>query len=285
MAGFWEVERLTPRSFFTVVYFDGVYQGLFMALDRIDNEFLEHQGFDPESSLYKAVHHDANFFLTDAGGDPKDTLHDGFEKKEGEPEDDYSDLDALVAFTGHADAAGLVHGASEHLDLAEFMDWFLLVHYCLGEDSAGKNAYLARTPKSSVFRYAPWDFNHAWGQDWRTLRASSSSRNFHTGYNRVFWAIQELEATDAELWERYRLMAQPGGPFDPDWLRATVDAYFELIEPSAVRDWERWGADYSSYSGWADDRDSEDDWQDYQGEKAYLYQWLDERAALFEDLR
>ena len=285
MAQFWGVERLTPRSFFTVLYFDGVYQGLFLALDRVDNEFVEQQGFHPDSSLYKAVSHDANFFLTDSGGNAKDTLHDGYEKKEGEPEDDTSDLDALVAFTGHADAEGLVHGAADHLDLQEFMDWFLLVHYCLGEDSAGKNAYLASAPDSSVFRYAPWDFNHAWGQDWRTYRESSSTRNYHTGYNRVFWAIQEVESANAELWERYRSMAQPGGPYDPDWLRAQLDGYYALIEPSAQRDWDRWGESYQTYSGWVSYRDSKDDWTDYQGEKAYLYQWLDERAAVFAELR
>jgi spore coat protein H len=285
IAGFWGEARLTPRSFFVVLYFDGVYQGLFMALDRVDNEFLEQQGFDRDANLYKAVNHDANYALTDSGGNAKDTLHDGFEKKEGEPEDDFSDLDALVAFTGHADAQGLVDGAEEWIHLEEFMDWFLLVHYSHSEDSAGKNAYLASSVGDPWFRYVPWDFNHSWGQDWRTYRESSSSRSYFTGNNRVFWAIQDLEATDAQLWERYRLMAQPGGPFDPDWLRAQVDAYYALIEASAQRDWDKWAMDYYDYDRWKDRRNLDADWTDYQGEKRYLYQWLDERAALFEELR
>jgi spore coat protein H len=285
VAEFWGQQRLTPRSFFVVLYFDGAYQGLFMALDRIDNEFLEHQGFDRDASLYKSVNHDANFYLHGSDGLAKGTLHDGYEKKEGEPEDDFADLDALVAFTGHADALGLVEGAAEHLDLQEFMDWFLLVHYALAEDSAGKNAYLARPLDADVFRYAPWDFNHAWGQDWRTYREPSSSRNYYTGTNKVFWAIQALPEANAELWERYRQMAQPGGPYDPDRIRAMVDDYYALIEPSAERDWEKWAASYTSYGGWAGYRNSQGDWTDYQGEKAYLYQWLDERAALFAHLR
>jgi len=286
MAEFWGVERLAPRSFFTVLYLDGVYQGLFMALDRVDNEFLEHQGFDPAAGLYKSVSHDGNFYLTDSGGNAKDTLHDGYEKKEGAPEDDYTELDALVSFTGNAaDAQALVDGAGDWIDLAEFMDWFLLVHYSLAEDSAGKNAYLARAPDEPVFHYVPWDFNHAWGQDWRTYREDSSTLNHFTSKNRVFWAIQDLEAADAELWDRYRSMAQPGGPFDPSWLSAQLDVYYALIEPSAQRDWDRWGGEYTSYGGWSSYRDGKDDWTDYQGEKAYLYQWLDERAALFAELR
>lgn len=282
---FWGEPRLTPRSFFTVLYLNGEYLGLYLALDRVDDEFVEQRGFDPASSLYKAVEHDANFYLTGVGGAAKESLHDGYDKKEGEPLDDFSDLEALVAFTGHADAQGLVDGASEHLDLQEFMDWFLLVHYALAEDSGGKNSYLARASDSGVFRYCPWDFNQSWGQTWRTYRRSSSELNDHTADNKVFWAILEVESASAELWERYRSMAQPGGPYDPAWLRAQLDAYYEQIEPGAARDWEKWSADYYSYEGWADERNEDDDWTDYQGEKAYLYQWLDERAALFEALR
>ncbi len=286
MAAFWSEARLTPRSDFVVLYLDGSYHGLFMALDRIDNEFIDQMGFDRDAALYKAVNHDANFFLTDSGGSTKDTLHDGYEKKEGEPEDSWEELEALVAFTGEAtDAATLLSGDDTWLDVQEFMDWFLLVHYAHAEDSAGKNAYLAFEPGSSLARYAPWDFNHSWGQDWRTRREASSSLNSYTSRNRVFWAIQDDPHAEAELWERYRSMAQPGGPFDPDWLRATVDAYYARIEPSAQRDWARWSADYYSYGGWSSYRESQADWNDYEGEKAYLYQWLDERAALFEARR
>ncbi len=286
IASFWGTPRLTPRSDFVVLYLDGAYHGLYMALDRIDNEFIDQMGFDRDAALYKAVNHDANFFLTDSGGAAKDTLHDGYEKKEGEPEDSWEELEALVDFTGEAaDAAALLAGDETWLDVQEFMDWFLLVHYAHAEDSAGKNAYLAFEPGQTLCRYAPWDFNHSWGQDWRTHRESSSALNTYTSRNRVFWAIQEDPAAEAELWERYRSMAQPGGPFDPDWLRARVDAYYARIEPSAQRDWERWSAAYTSYGGWASYRESQGDWTDYQGEKAYLYQWLDERAALFEARR
>ena len=285
IAEFWGEERLTPRSYFAVLYLSGTYRGLFMALDRVDNEFLDQQGFDRDSNLYKAVEHDANFFLTDASGEPKKSLHQGYEKEEGLPEDDFSDLEALVSFTGHAEAQELVDGIGAWLDPGEFMDWFLLVHYSLSDDSAGKNCYLATAPEERYFRYVPWDFNYSWGQDWRTRRTSSSTLTDYSGFNKIFWAIQELETSEAELWERYRSMAQPGGPFEPDWIRAQLDAYYALIEPSAQRDWDMWGQDYQSYESWAEYRDEEGDWTDYQGEKAYLYQWLDERAAVYEKLR
>jgi spore coat protein H len=285
IAAFWGEPRLSPRTFYAVMYIEGVYQGLFMAIDFVDDQFLEQQGFDPGSHLYKAVEHDANFDLLGVDGLPKESLHDGYDKKEGEPLDDFSDLEALVAFTGHADSAGLIAGAADHLDLQEFMDWYLLVHYANAEDSGGKNAYLARQPHSSVFRYAPWDFNSSWGQNWRTYRRDFDEESDFTTGNKVFRALFELPEREAELWERYRQMAQPGGPYDPATLRALVDGYYALIEPSAQRDWERWGEQYRGYEGWAEARDEDADWTDYQGEKAYLYQWLDDRAGVFAGRR
>jgi hypothetical protein len=275
MASFWGEDRLTPRTFFTVVYLDGAYHGLYVGLDRIDDEFMDQMGLPRESALYKAVDHDASFY-----SEGKWSLHQGYTKEEGLPEDDYSDLDALVAFTGGASASALVDGADAWFVLEEFMDWFLLVHYAMAEDSAGKNAYLAHPP-GGVFRYAPWDFNHAWGQGWYTYRIDADDLNDFQGANRVFWAIQTDPDAEAALWDRFRAL-RATGPLDPAWLRDTVEGYWAAIEPSAARDWAKWRSDYRSYGGWAGARGG--DWTEYGGEKAYVRAWLEDRAALFEAL-
>lgn len=282
MADYWDLDRLTPRTFFVVVYLDGAYQGLYTACDRIDDEYLDHMGLDRESNLYKATNHDANFYLTNSSGGRKTSLHDGYTKEEGAGESDFSDLDALVSFTGNATASELIDGAGDWIDLQEFMDWFLLVHYTLAEDSAGKNAYLAHPSDGGVFRYSPWDFNHSWGQGWYTYRVSSSSMNYFTSANRVFWAIQNVSSTNTELWERFTAMREDG-PFSLAWQEAKLDEYYALIDPSAQRDWEKWGSSYRSYSGWASSRNASRDWTDYEGERDYLYQWIEDRAALFEE--
>jgi spore coat protein H len=280
MAAFWGEDRLTPRSFFAVVYLDGEYLGLYVAMDRVDNEFIKHMGFDNDGGLYKAINHDANFYLTDSGGNLKDTLHDGYEKKEGEPEDDFSELDAFVSFTGNASASELVAGLDEWASTGELMDWFLLVYYTLSEDSAGKNSYLYADPDSGLFRYVPWDFNHAWGQNWYTRRTSAQSLNSFTSTNRIFWAFQSDTDSSAALWARYAAMRADGGPMSTEWLVQTVDAYYDEIQPAAERDWAKWSSEYYSYSGWASSRSGS--WTDFEGEKAYLYQWIFDRSDTFD---
>ena len=269
--------RLAPRTFFLVLYLDGAYHGLYIGLDRIDDEFTRHMGFDGEGNLYKAVDHDANFYLTDSGGNAKYSLHQGYDKKEGLPEGDYTDLDALVTFTGGSDTDTLLASAEDWFSLAEFMDWFLLVHYAQAGDSAGKNSYLYHDALTGRWSYAPWDFNDSWGQNWYTVRVSSDSLDDFTWANRVFAAIQEDRETQALLWERFAAMREDG-PFDPDWLLGQIDAYQAEIDPSARRDWEKWEPYYRT-AWWAHYRRGT--WTDYDGELEYVRTWIEERDALF----
>jgi spore coat protein H len=279
MAEYWGGARLVPRSYFAVLYLDGAYHGLYMAVDHVDDEFVGQMGFDDSGNLYKSVNHDANFGPLMANGSDKTNLHAGWEKKEGEPEDDFSDLDALVAFTSAVEAEELIAGIDDWIDLQEFMDWFLLVHYSVSADSAGKNAYLYADPDGSGFRYVPWDFNHSWGQNWRTFRVASDSLPSYEWNNRVFWAIQQVDAAEAEMWERFSLMREDG-PYSAIWIDAKLDEYYAQIQPSAERDWAMWSDAYYSYS-WASTREAAGDWTDLEGEKDFLYNWLDERDALF----
>ena len=261
--------RLTPRTFHVVVYMNGEYVGLYVAADHVDDEFLEQMGLARDSALYKAVDHNANFFGTDYYGNPKPTWHSGYELKEG---DTWAPLDALVEWTASASDEELVSAGDTWMSSAEFMDWFLFVHFTESGDSGGKNSYLAWDEVTSRMRYVPWDFNHSWGQDWRTLRVGSDTYNDFTWTNRVFEAHQKANAD--VLWARWESLVEDG-PLRQDALFAEMDRLYADIDPSAERDWERWGDAYRSYSGWSGSRS---DWTDYAGERRYLEEWIEERC-------
>jgi hypothetical protein len=279
MAEYWGESRLTPRTFFCVLYINGDYQGLYVALDRPDDEFIRHMGMDDSGNLFKAVNHDASFYSVDYYGNPKGDLAAGYDKKEGLPEDDYDDLRELVSFTASSNANQLSNTFEEWGPQGEFMDWFLLVYYSLSEDSAGKNSYLYHNPESDRWRYIPWDFNHAWGQNWYTLRTDPSSLNTFQSRNRIFWAFQTSAAASETLWERYAQM-RADGPLHPDWIKGQLDDYYALIQPAAEKDWDHWGREYETYGYWANARSGT--WQDYEGEKDYLYDWVEERAVVLD---
>ncbi|MCP4808280.1 MAG: hypothetical protein GY913_27795 [Proteobacteria bacterium] len=266
--------RITPRTWFTVVYMNGEYLGLYVGLDKVDDEQMDHLGWNRDGNLYKAVNHDANFYLDYSGGGAKSSLAAGYEKKEGD--DDWSDLEALVAFTGGSDSATLVAEADDHLDYDEFMDWFLLVAYALSEDSAGKNSYLYNDPLADGaphFHAVPWDHNHSWGQNWYTARRDVDRLNEYQSTNRVFWAMKD--ADEDRLKARLLDRMGDGGPLDAETHLAWMDGWYADIDRSARRDWALWETSYRSH-WWADYRD---DWTSYDEEVAYLYDWVEQREA------
>jgi spore coat protein H len=285
MADYWGVQRMTPRTFFAVMYLDGSYFGLFTASDRIDDEFALHMGLSKEGNLYKAINHDANFYLTTSGGSAKSSLSTGYEKKEGEPmsgDGAFDDLIELVEMTGSSSPNDFIPVADEWIQTDEFMDWYHLVQISVSYDSAGKNSYLYNDPGADEpFRYVPWDFNHSWGQDWRTFRVGYETDNDLTGTNAIFAHL--LWGNSEELMGRYKAM-RADGPLSDAWLLGEINDYWEELGPSIDRDWNKWGASYQSYSSWSGTRNSYGDWTTPQEERAYVEEWISARGAVFDSI-
>lgn len=262
-----EDNRITPRTFFIVLFLEGEYHGLYLAIDRVDDEFLEQLGFDRSSSVYKAYNHDANFYSTNASGGNKSTWHDGYELKEG---DSWTALNELVKFSATSSDQDFVDQAADWIEEDQFIDWYLFVRFASAGDSGGKNSYIVQDPSSGQFRYAPWDFNQSWGQDWRTLRLDSNIDEDFRWTNGIFAHYQDAAADRLQArWDE--LLAT--GPFREEWLRDQVDTMTAQIEPSARRDWDKWEDQYRSYGGWY----WRTDFQDYDGELDYVYTWIEER--------
>ena len=170
--------------------------------------------------------------------------------------------------------------AEDWFSVEEFMDWFILVHFLNAQDSAGKNAYLYNDPSSPRFRYVPWDFNHAVGQDWMTIRIDSDYVDDFTWANGIFEHFQEHPELSIQLNERFDALLEEGEIFSWVSLKDRLDAYWDQITPSADRAWERWGDEYESYSGWAYYRDYYGTWEDWEGERRYVTDWLRDRVDL-----
>lgn len=282
MATWRTVPRMLPRSAWLVLYLDGVYFGLYMALDHIDDEFVREMDFeDVGTNLYKSVNHDANYYLTMNNGSTKTNLSAGWEKKEGDTAD-WSDLEGLTQWAGSATNEQFFAEYEDWIEIQDFVDWLLFVHWNAAADSAGKNAYIWNDPAATRFRFVPWDFNHSYGQNWRTLRVAPDWHNEFGARNAIFNHILSHPTLAAELWAHDALLREPGGPLSAERHLELIAGYYADIDTSAQRDWDKWGAAYTSYGGWVGLRS--DDWQDYVGERAYVEQWLLDRADAMEVL-
>jgi len=269
--------RLGVHSFFAVVYLDGEYEGLFLAMERVDDELADALGWDRDGNLYKAVTWDANFYRYGTSGEVKETLHDGYEKKEGKPvegEDGaFDDLEELVAFVADSRTDAFFEEADERLALDEFVDWYVLTRAVAGDDSIGKNAYLYNDPTDPRFHYAPWDFNHSYGQDWHTKRVDPDDWEDYTVDNGVFAHLLETGRCDRRLEEALR------GPLSAEQQLGRIEGYLATMERSAARDWTVWSEAYATYEGWADIRD---DLTSFEEEVAYVQAWIAAREVVLQ---
>ena len=260
------------EGFHVVVYRNEVYHGLYVLADHVDRHLYEAHGLDEEGNVYKAINHDANFRLVRANGDPKATLHDGYEKKDGLPlqgdPNAFDDLDDLVNFIATTTDTQFLGEVESRIRVAEYLDWWSFVVFTLAEDSAGKNSYHYHDPNGGLFRFAPWDFNHSFGQDWRTRRVASTKNRDYRGNNLLFARFMDNEPYASELTDGMARHLQSA--FHPDIMLARIDAWLEQIDSAALRDQEKWNAAYQSYGGW----NTRTDFLDHEGEVDYLRQWI-----------
>jgi hypothetical protein len=260
---------------FVVVYINGVYEGLDVMTDHIDGEYWEDQGYTEDANLYKSLDHSANFYDTFNGG-PKWAPYSGNEKNEGLPADDFSDLVSLINFVVQSDDTTFRNSLSQNLVVSEFMDWWILVRYTEADDSAGKNAYLYHDPVTSLWHYAPWDFNHSLGQTWQTERESSRTNEEFRGTNNLFNRILSDSVLGPQLIARFQ--AALSGPLSDVNQQLRIDGYVNAIQPEMDRDWEKWGEQYRSYGGWY----WRSDWTTPEEEVQYVRNWVSERTKFME---
>ena len=149
-------------------------------------------------------------------------------------------------------------------------------------DSAGKNAYLYNDPTDDQpFRFVPWDFNHSWGQDWRTFRTRFDNDEDLTGTNAIFAHL--LWGDPESLIARYAQM-RIDGPLTDSWLIERIDGYWQQLTPSIERDWAKWSASHQSYSSWASTRSAYGDWTTPDEERTYLEEWIEARGDFLDTL-
>ena len=279
--------RLEPtievQAYAAVVYIDGAYFGLYTVTDHLDDELMKAVGLSDSGNVYKAVNHDANFRLTNAGGDAKATLHDGYEKKEGTPPEGeagaFDDLEELVDFVATSEDGAFANGSGERLELGDDEKWWILATFTRADDSAGKNSYHYHDAVRT-WRVAPWDFNASFGQAWTTHRVPAAPADPYAGANRLFERLLADEALGDAMRERYRDALGEGGPLEAATVQALVDDMAAALGRSAARDWGVWQDEYEAFDRW-DDRT---DWTTVDEETDYLRSWVTARGTAVDTL-
>jgi hypothetical protein len=155
--------NLVSKSEYTAVEINGDYNGFYVLMERLDKSSLYINGDDSSAMIFKEPH---IFRESYAGITPQEA--DNFHQQT-YPDIDDEDMSIVIE-----DLRSLILDSSDELftselpkqiDLANFIDWHLLLLISNNSDGILKNFYLYKQDADTPIRIAPWDYDHSFGRD------------------------------------------------------------------------------------------------------------------------
>ena len=231
--------RFATGSRFVEVYLNGDYRGAYLLMERVDRQLLDLRRFATNESshacIYKAVDHAANF------GQPG---HAGYEQREPDPAvKEYwrplDELDAFVSGSPDAEFSNAQNGIGSRLDLANAIDFYLLVLLTSNQDGITKNFIIAqdavgeKLPKPHFF-FAPWDYDATFGRNWNATVVGSTSWLSNALFDRLM-GQRDFKERFAQRWNELSK-----GPFSQKTIHAMIDVNVRTLGEAARRNAVRW---------------------------------------------
>jgi hypothetical protein len=260
--------RHAVASRFVEVYVNGRYRGVYLLMERVDRDLL---GLTPwrsnnthHSCIYKAEDHAANF---------SQPGHGGYEQREPDPAsrgEYWKPMDELNEFISRSPQQEFLHpttGISSRIDLANAIDFYLLVLFTCNIDGITKNFLIARDAPSDArpqprFAFVPWDYDGTFGRDWNAARVNDprwlSNHLFDRLLSHPLYRQQMLTR-----WQTLR-----AGPFATATVHAAIDANARTLGEAAQRNARRW---VSASNYYPDEASFEED-------LAIMKRWVQERG-------
>lgn len=231
--------RVAAQSRFVELDLNGRYHGAYLLMQPVTGRLLGFAAPNPADLtpgvLYKAVDHAANF------GQPG---HAGFDPREPDPTKGpvWGPLDELNRFVSQAPDREFLNptaGLAARLDLANAIDFHLLVLLTCNLDGITKNYYLARPAATTAvphprFFFVPWDYDGTFGRNWDGSRVGAKEWLSNRLFDRL-WADPAMRTRFRQRWETLR-----AGPFRAEALGDLIDANAQALGPAIRRNESRW---------------------------------------------
>lgn len=234
-----ELGGFAPRCSYVELLFNGRYQGLYVAIERIDEHFLARNGLTTDGLLLKASTNQADWA-------DKDEPLSGFEiKVNADAPTDAVDtlLDALT--NTPADVASFQESVEPLLSLDDFTAWQLAHTLADNRDTFRKNYYLHYdwAGGATPFRIISWDADATWGISWDGTPVDPGAKRNLWGrdfFSPRLFSIPEYFRPYAD-W--YQALLAPG--VIDVWLYDELERRVDWIAEAAERDRVAWAREVS----------------------------------------
>lgn len=227
-----------PRHSHCNLHLNGVFWGLYVVVERIDEEFVARRGYAPGGAMYKGVKQKANFrpiYNAD--------LSIGWEKKthKKDPWDDLMELILTLQETPKTPESFLAE-VDPTYPIDRYFDRMIWVSVTQNIDHTEHNFYLYRQPPElgAWWVLFPWDADVSLATHWSIKQSSFEflwKHNLDGGnyYGRRLVAIDSLREQYVERFEQLL-----DGALHADTLAAIAENRIAQVDEDLVRDLERW---------------------------------------------
>lgn len=153
---------------FVELYINESHQGIYTLGGNITPEKL--QLSNSEALMYKAVEWGNGGPIFHKAGDlsTANWYWDGWEQIYPDPKVslNWESLHALRNLTVHADDEQFKHEIATHINIDNFVDYYIFLNLISAGDNVGKNTFFYRKQANEPLYYLPWDLDTGFGIDW-----------------------------------------------------------------------------------------------------------------------
>lgn len=288
-----EPEALTgTRGHFVEVIINGEYRGLYCMSEKLDRKQLKLKKIKDSTVrgiLFKAETwstacwwgHDFTEYLPPVNNSSA-TWEGWAMEYPNIDEDGYISWDLLYNFIKYlynlpTNSTNIMANIGEHIDLATYRDWYLLVQLMAGTDNQAKNSYVYcyNSQKSTKLGFAPWDMEGTWGRKYNSdfISAEEPMPN-HEVVSGLFQRLSLDNAWTKSISERYAQLRQ--NCFQADSLKKRFQDYHNQLRLCGAerRETQLWG-NVPFFQSTIH--------LDFDAEESYIEQWIDGRLKYLDN--
>ena len=219
------------------------YYGLFVLMEKVDRSVLEVDKNDEMAVIFKEspiFRPNIDQFIPQ---DSSNFHQQTFPKLEDDDKTEFiNDLRAfIVETTDEVFTSEFTH----HFDLANIIDWHLLILLTNNNDGILKNFYLYKTDSQTPVRIAPWDYDHSFG------RGGAGHLNLiavqcNPERSILFKRLMEFDWYKTALKNRWGNL-QSSNLFTARDIRRRIREYRVTLDMLVERNFEKWPVDGPRY--------------------------------------
>lgn len=161
---FRDIGVLSPEAQHILLYINGLYQGVYLELESVDQRFLKKRGL-PEGSIYYAISENANFSkYNPTTRKEKRSVVAGYEIKY-DRSNSFRPLREMLQCILDSSEEEFPFLIERYLNVKQYMKWLTGAVCTQNFDGFIHNYALYKNGETERFDILPWDYDATWGRD------------------------------------------------------------------------------------------------------------------------